>query len=76
MYLSVRDIDTCRCRDMALRAVRNFIRDVRSFVVPRAQSAHITLAIASISRKPTAFHITRDAVALYHDGNAVHITPP
>ncbi len=29
-----------------------------------------------ISRKPTAFHITRDEVALYHDGNAVHITPP
>ena len=54
-------------------AVRNFIRDVRNFVVPRARSAHITLAIAIISRKSAAFHITRDEVALYHDGIAVMV---
>ena len=29
----------------------------------------------AISRKRAAFHITCDAVALYHDGNAVYITP-
>ena len=73
--LWVRDINTCGVVIWLCGAVRNFIRDVRSFGVPRAHSAHITLAIASISRKPSAFYITSDEVALYHDGIAVYITP-
>ena len=82
MHLSVRDIDTCGVVIWLCGAVRDFIRDVRSFVVPRsalpsisrrATRGYITLVIASISRKPTAFHITRTECA-YHDGNAVYIT--
>ena len=75
MHLSVRDIDTSRCRDMALRSRKEFFRNVRSFGVPRAQSAHITKAKGFPYHDFEEVYITRDEVALYHDGNAVHITP-
>ena len=51
-------------------------RDARRKAAFHAHKVRISrLAQPSISRKPPAFYITRDEVALYHDGNAVYITP-
>ena len=56
-------------RDMSLtrrKAVAFHAHKVR--ISRRATRGYITLGSAK--------HITRDEVALYHDGNAVYITPP
>ena len=37
---------------------------------------HITPSNARLYHACESKYITRDAVALYHDGNAVYITPP
>ena len=84
MHLSVRDIDTCRCRDMALRSREEFYsrrkelcRSTRTKCAYHAcDSKHITKANGFLYHDFVEVYITRDAVALYHDGNAVYITPP
>ncbi len=69
MHLSVRDMDTLRCRDMALRSRKEFSRSTRTKCTYHAEQRE---AISRLRSK----HITRGEVALYHDGNAVYITPP